>query len=203
MTAMRDLVVLAALAVWLSACGGSAASRGTASGGAGATSPAAGAPADGPSCDAAATHIVQVIAAERGGRFVEEAPAMTEVVRTRCTADGWSAEARRCLVAATARDAARDCVEKLTPEQQDALQRGEQEMRARSRPDDGDGDDEGAPVDMDGDPDTGGEPPEAPARTMAPPAPMPEKEQAEKKKKKSRSAPKGDRGRSDPCEGGE
>jgi hypothetical protein len=201
MTAMRDLVVLAALAVWLSACGGSAASRGTAPGGAGATSPA-----DGPSCDAAATHIVKVIAAERGGRFVEEAPAMTEVVRTRCTADGWSAEVRRCLVAATERDAARDCVEKLTPEQQDALQRGEQEMRARSRPADGDDDaEEGVPVDMDGEPDAGAAPPEAPARTMAPPpppAPMPEKEQAEKKKK-SRSAPKGDRGRSDPCEGGE
>lgn len=202
MTAMRDLVVPLALAAWLSACGGSAASRGTASGGAGATSPAATSPADGPSCDAAATHVVEVIAAERGGRFREEAPAMTEVVRTRCTADGWSAEVRRCLAAATERDAARDCVEKLTPEQQDALQRGERELRARSRGDDDA--DEGSPVDMDGEPDTGAPPPAAPTPAMAPPpAPMPEKEQADRKKKKSRSAPKGDRGRSDPCEGGE
>ncbi len=188
MTLMREPGVLVLLVAGLVACGAPASPPPAQPG----AQPAA---APEPSCEDAA-RVVETIASERGGKFRDEAAAMTEVVRTRCREDGWTVESRRCMARAASRDDARDCVKQLTEAQQDGLKRGEQEMRGGSLKD--------APHDGDAEPDAEPAAGATPSPTMAPPSPPPAPARAPAaEKKQQRSAPKADKARSDPCEGGE
>ncbi len=76
------------------------------------------APAEAPSCQAAADHVRSLLGPERA-RAVQ----VGEAFATRCHRDGWSAEARSCVVATTSLASPRGCKALLSDDQRGALDR--------------------------------------------------------------------------------
>jgi hypothetical protein len=75
-------------------------------------------PPPGPACEAVRDHLLSLLPA-----LPKEAiPQLGEVFRAHCNDDGWSVEARQCLVDATT-DTVKRCEDQLTPAQQQAMEK--------------------------------------------------------------------------------
>ena len=82
--------------------------------------------ATGPRCGSIASHLVEVGAARlRTPPSAEERSRRIAVIETRCTADAWTLEIRRCMARVREHDDVAPCFEMLTTRQQHALQRAE------------------------------------------------------------------------------
>jgi hypothetical protein len=125
----------------------------------------------GPACAAVADHMVTVVAADQPDTHAK----LGEAIRTRCTTDHWSDEARSCLATMENEAEAKGCVDMLTEPQRKAL-----------------GDD-GAKLGMTEPPKPGA------AESAAAPAPTP----PARTTRGATPKPKGGAKSSDPCQGGE
>ncbi|HLL22638.1 MAG TPA: hypothetical protein VK427_10925 [Kofleriaceae bacterium] len=101
---------LALVCVLCAACGGSSKSS---------TTPKE----TGPTCDAAATAILSPVSQdkEQTDAMLQKREELTTFVRTRCTDDRWSADARRCFASVQATADVERCASLLTPAQVDAF----------------------------------------------------------------------------------
>jgi hypothetical protein len=103
------VVMRAAALALLAACGGS-------------PGPAAPAKPAGPTCAAAAEHMIDEMAAAKDPRPADEVlNGLIDLVRRRCEQDQWSSEAVSCLSRITSAADADQCGTLLTDAQQDAL----------------------------------------------------------------------------------
>jgi hypothetical protein len=135
--------------------------------------------AQAPACAAVADAMMSIMLAgkEQTPRLAETSAGFNEIIRTRCDADGWTAEARSCLAAMKNQADAERCGQLLTEEQTSNLVRDQKAKFGGPEP-------AMAP------------PPPAPASGGAPPM----------KEEKTREAPKKSKGSpkpGDPCDGGE
>ncbi|MBS1119746.1 MAG: hypothetical protein H6Q90_1974 [Deltaproteobacteria bacterium] len=125
----------------------------------------------GPACTAVAEHLVIVLAVDEPDTQAK----LGDMVRTRCTTDQWSDEARSCLAAAENGAEVKGCVGTLTEPQRTAFDADERALLGKTD----------APKAE-----------TAPAPTAAPPPPARATRGATPK-------PKGGSKTSDPCQGGE
>jgi hypothetical protein len=114
---MRAAVVAAVLA----ACGGS-------------PGPAAPVAPSGPTCGAAAEHMVDEMAATKDPRPADEVlNGLIDLIRRRCEQDRWSSQAVSCLARVTSAADADQCGTLLTDAQQDALVRDQDAKAVRPK----------------------------------------------------------------------
>jgi hypothetical protein len=88
------------------------------------------------SCAAVAEGMVGMMmeGKEQTPKAKEAMAGFTEIIRTRCDADAWSAEARQCLAAMKTREDAERCSNMLTEEQQANLVRDEKAKYGEGTP---------------------------------------------------------------------
>jgi hypothetical protein len=161
----------AVIALVLAACGGSNKS-------------ATMAKSDGPTCAAVADSMVAMMAEgkESTKAFVDAKEGFVTIIRTRCTDDVWTAEAKQCLATMKSRADAERCSTLLTETQQANLVR-DQKAKFGADPE-----------------------PEAQAAepAAAPPAPLEaEKNEPPKKLRSAPAKPAKTKKAGDPCDGGE
>jgi len=139
----------------------------------------------GATCDQVGAHMIQLLPANNDEGNAELVKALSGVLQDRCAKDGWSPQARQCIVDAKQLRDADGCKQYLTAAQVEATNKAM---------------DERFPKPPAGQPSVNaGAPPPPPAETSAPPPPPPTKTRAPAKKKAPPKAGKA----GDPCEGGE
>ncbi len=137
-------------------------------------------PKEAPTCAAVADAMIALMleGKEQTPKVKETTEGFTAIIRNRCDADAWSADAKQCLAGMTTRDDAERCSKLLTEEQQANLVRDEKAKY--------------------------GAPPAEPE--AAPPPPSPASTGAPMNDEKAKEAPKRSKGSpkpGDPCDGGE
>lgn len=101
---------------------------------AGSAGPVAAPPPVGPTCAAAAEHMVDEMAATKDPRPPDDAlNGLIELIRVRCEQDRWSSEAIACLSRITSAADADQCGTLLTPAQQAALVRDQDAKAVRPK----------------------------------------------------------------------
>ncbi len=121
------------LALVVAACGGSKSSSTT--------------PKDaGPTCAAVADSMVAMMAQgkESTKAFVDAKEGFTTIIRTRCTDDAWTGDAKQCLSTMKSREDAERCSTLLTDEQQQNLVR-DQKAKFGAPPEDSEPEPQAAP----------------------------------------------------------
>ena len=149
-------------------------------------------PKEPPTCSVVADAMVAMV--QQGRKNVEEeAGDIATIIRTRCTDDQWTPEARKCLADMKTNDDAKVCATLLTDDQQANLAR-DQDKRMKIP------DPEGEPIDVRSNVGAG------PPKEAPPPPPAPatkavveDKKNRPEKPKRSKGSPKP----GDPCDGGE
>jgi hypothetical protein len=154
-------------------------------------------PSAGASCDQLAHHLLAILPANDGSK-TDFATAFVSVVQERCTADGWTAEARQCINDAREMKDADRCQPLLTEAQVAAVGKAMDEKLKGMHPADG----AGAVPTGSGAPGGGGVTPTPESTGAEPPAPPPPPNSSPKTRGPQ---PKGGKNgkTGDPCEGGE